>query len=78
MNEENDQSGAQVYAENRKDQLKDHVFAMESDFGVFKPWGIAVTGSDRATAILHQIGERFLSGFGSGNVTTRGKQEDRL
>ncbi|RKP26938.1 hypothetical protein SYNPS1DRAFT_21411 [Syncephalis pseudoplumigaleata] len=69
VDEEQHQQGASTYFKNRKHEIKDHVFAMEADSGIFQPWGLKVAGTDRAQAILRQIGERFLGEMGSGNVT---------
>jgi carboxypeptidase Q len=76
VNEEMGGAGAKVYAENHLDELDKHIFALESDIGVFQPWGIAVKGSEKAVSTLTQIGESFLSVLGSGNVTTSSKWRD--
>ena len=38
------------------DQLKDHILAIESDAGVFKPKGFGFTGPDESLNILQDIG----------------------
>ncbi|KAI9595115.1 hypothetical protein BDF19DRAFT_476904 [Syncephalis fuscata] len=67
--EETKQWGAHAYMNSHKKEIPNHVFALESDTGVFTPWGIIATGTDHSMAILHEVGERFLSGVGGGNVS---------
>lgn len=55
-NEENGFRGATTYAENQGDQVANHVFAIESDEGTFRPHGFSFTGSDAALQILRQVG----------------------
>lgn len=55
-NEENGSRGATAYRDAHADELKNHVFAMESDGGVFKPTGIGFSGSDAAFAMAQEIG----------------------
>jgi carboxypeptidase Q len=55
-NEENGLRGAQKYHELAKEEgLENHVLAIESDRGVFKPIGFGFTGSAEALAILRSI-----------------------
>ncbi|MBA4150057.1 MAG: M20/M25/M40 family metallo-hydrolase [Verrucomicrobia bacterium] len=54
-NEENGLRGAREYREKYKADLKNHVLAIESDEGVFKPHGFAFTGTEKATATIRQI-----------------------
>jgi carboxypeptidase Q len=54
-NEENGGRGGLAYRDRYRDQLKDHVLALESDSGVFRPTGFGFTGNDRARATLRQI-----------------------
>ncbi|KAI8049088.1 hypothetical protein BDF22DRAFT_746485 [Syncephalis plumigaleata] len=68
--EEKTLSGEKAYHQAHKAEIKNHVFAIESDSGVFQPWGLQVESAEKTRAILQQIGERFLSELGSGNVTT--------
>ena len=44
-NEENGLRGGDAYRDNYFDVLDDHILAMESDAGVFKPSGFGFTGS---------------------------------
>ena len=65
--EENGGPGGPEYARMHADE--DHVLAMESDGGVFKPSGFGFTGSDTAFDIITEIGtllERTESGRISG------------
>ncbi|CAN5894765.1 M28 family metallopeptidase [soil metagenome] len=55
-NEENGLRGATAYRDQYRDQLHNHILAMESDAGVFKPFGFGFTGSDEAFAMVQEIG----------------------
>ncbi|MFQ5702768.1 MAG: M28 family metallopeptidase [Gemmatimonadales bacterium] len=55
-NEENGSRGAEGYRDAHSDELDRHVFAMESDGGVFKPSGIGFSGTDEAFAMARDIG----------------------
>jgi carboxypeptidase Q len=55
-NEENGLRGGNGYRDRHADELDQHVLAMESDGGVFKPTGFGFTGSDEAYAIVSEIG----------------------
>jgi carboxypeptidase Q len=48
---------------------------MESDNGVFRPYGIAFAGSDAGRAIIEQIAP-FLRRIGADSVTAGGTQAD--
>jgi carboxypeptidase Q len=54
-NEENGGRGGQGYRDAHKNELADHVLAVESDGGVFRPTGFGFTGSPQARAILKEI-----------------------
>ena len=54
-NEENGGRGGAAYRDAHEAELGDHVLAIESDGGVFKPLGFGFTGSDRARAIVTEI-----------------------
>ena len=54
-NEENGLRGGQQYAKNQGDKSNNHVLAIESDGGVFKPSGFGFTGSDAARAMVTDI-----------------------
>jgi carboxypeptidase Q len=54
-NEENGSRGGNGYRDQHLDEIDDHVLAMESDGGVFKPAGFGFTGSDAARAMVEDI-----------------------
>jgi carboxypeptidase Q len=53
--EESGGEGGDAYAATHAAELPKHVFALESDNGVFRPYGLAVVTSDSATAMLRRI-----------------------
>jgi carboxypeptidase Q len=55
-NEENGLRGAAAYAERYAAAASDHVFALESDLGVFAPAALGFSGSMAARAMIGQIG----------------------
>jgi len=55
-NEENGLRGAAAYAEKHGATAADHVFALESDSGVFAPAALGFSGSAAARAVMLQIG----------------------
>ena len=54
-NEENGGRGGAAYRATHADEVSHHQFALESDEGVFRPWGIAMVGNDSALAMLKRI-----------------------
>ncbi len=54
-NEENGLRGGNAYRDAHIDELDDHILAMESDGGVFKPSGFGFSGSDEAFAMISDI-----------------------
>lgn len=66
-NEENGSNGAKAYRKAHDAELADHVLAIESDSGVFKPSGFGFTGSDKAMPHLKEIGG-LLSSIGATNL----------
>jgi len=74
-NEENGLRGGNAYKDAHMDELDDHILAMESDGGVFKPSGFGFTGSDKAMAILQDIGT-LLYPIDSGKITKGGGGAD--
>ena len=54
-NEENGGRGGQAYRDAHRAEVDNHVLAIESDGGVFKPRGFSFTGSDAAVDMLKQI-----------------------
>ena len=54
-NEENGLRGATAYAEKYAADARNHVFALESDSGVFDPASLGFTGSARARSVIRDI-----------------------
>jgi len=75
VNEENGTRGGEAYRDAHRAQLADHVLAIESDGGVFRPSGFGFTGSDSALAIVRQIGG-LLRRIGADTVTNGGGGTD--
>ncbi|OZJ06104.1 hypothetical protein BZG36_00986 [Bifiguratus adelaidae] len=81
-NEENGLAGAYAYRQALDDKaLQNHIFAIESDTGVFKPWGLSFQSAStdqrtiaKQTAYLTRMGEhvkrRMPDGYHGGHVTT--------
>lgn len=67
-NEENGLQGANGYRDQHRDAVGRHVMAMESDGGVFQPFGVNFVGSDAASRIVTQVGE-LLKPIGANRVT---------
>jgi carboxypeptidase Q len=74
-NEENGLRGANAYAERYAPSATDHVFALESDLGVFAPAALGFTGSQAARAVMGQIGV-LLEPLGLSQITTGGGGAD--
>ena len=74
-NEENGLRGANAYRDQHRDDLGDHILAVESDAGVFKPLGFGFSGSDEAFAIMQQIGS-LLDRIGAGEIRRGGGGAD--
>jgi carboxypeptidase Q len=56
-NEENGVNGAKTYRQTHAAAMPNHVLALESDSGVFKPTGFGFAGSERAMPYLREIGQ---------------------
>jgi carboxypeptidase Q len=74
-NEENGLRGATAYRDRHRAQVQDHVLAIESDAGVFKPTGFGFTGPDSAYALVRQVGS-LLERIDAGSVTRGGGGAD--
>ena len=74
-NEENGLRGGNAYRDAHIDELDDHILAMESDSGVFKPSGFGFTGSDAAYEIISEIGA-LLDRIEAGTITQGGGGAD--
>ena len=72
-NEESGTRGGRAYRATHAADVEKHVFALESDNGVFRPYGIAVVGTDSAMAMLRRIAP-LLQRIGADSVT-RGEGE---
>ena len=55
VNEENGVRGGTGYRDTHLDELDDHILAIESDGGVFKPTALGFSGSDEAFEVLTGI-----------------------
>ena len=77
MNEENGLGGATAYYEAHKEQMDDHVFALESDSGAFTPRGFQTDARPQALRVLREIvtlfegtgGDRMVVGGGGADVS---------
>jgi carboxypeptidase Q len=74
-NEENGLRGALAYRDAHRDEIANHILAIESDGGVFKPLGFGFTGSDDAFRIMKEIGT-LLDRIDAGAVTRGGGGAD--
>ncbi len=74
-NEENGLRGALAYRDAHRHELDDHVLAIESDAGVFKPSGFGFSGSPDAYALVQEVG-RLLERIEAGAVTRGGGGAD--
>ncbi len=74
-NEENGLRGGTAYRDAHADALEDHLLAIESDGGVFRPSGMGFTGSAKALEILQAIGT-LLEPIGAGTMTDGGGGAD--
>ncbi|KAJ1944562.1 hypothetical protein GGF37_002133 [Kickxella alabastrina] len=69
-NEETLQRGARAYFEKHREEIHLHKFAIESDIGVFEPWGLTVQADKAMTTNLRNYGVDLIKILGAGNVTT--------
>ena len=74
-NEENGTRGGLAYRAAHAADVTKHVFALESDNGVFKPFGIAAVASDSALAMLRRIAP-LLARIGADKVIRGGGEAD--
>lgn len=75
-NEENGFRGANAYAARYSAGREVHVFALESDSGVFAPASLGLSGSQAARTIVSQIVSSLLSPLGFGEVGPTGGGAD--
>ena len=74
-NEENGLRGGNAYRDAHIDELDNHILAIESDGGVFKPSGFGFSGSDEAFNMITDIGKLLLP-IESGKITKGGGGAD--
>ncbi|MFL5606838.1 MAG: M20/M25/M40 family metallo-hydrolase, partial [Gemmatimonadaceae bacterium] len=74
-NEENGTRGGRGYRDAHAADVDKHVFAMESDNGVFRQFGIAAVGTDSALAMLRRIAP-LLARIGADSVSRGGGEAD--
>ena len=74
-NEENGIDGGNAYRKTHDAEVAKHVFAMESDNGVFRPYGIAAVGTDSALAMLRRIAP-LLTRIGADSVSRGAGEAD--
>ena len=74
-NEENGLRGANAYRDAHLAELANHVLAIETDGGVFRPLGFGLGGSDSALAVARNVA-RLLKRIGSDSVASGGGGAD--
>ncbi len=74
-NEENGLRGGRAYRDTHESELDNHILAMESDNGVFKPLGFGFTGSDGARATVKEIA-KFLESIKADSIKEGGAAAD--
>lgn len=75
-NEENGLRGGLAYRDQHRAELANHVLALESDGGVFRPRGFGFTGNDKARATVTEIAkllapiaaDRIVAGGGGADI----------
>ncbi|MFN9922215.1 MAG: M20/M25/M40 family metallo-hydrolase [Acidobacteriota bacterium] len=75
-NEENGTRGGLAYRDQNKEQLKNHVIAIEMDGGAERPLGLGVTGGGEVALKQMQAIGRLLQPIGAGMVTAGGGGTD--
>jgi carboxypeptidase Q len=74
-NEENGLRGGRAYRDAHAAELDDHVLALQSDSGVFRPSGFGFTGGDEARAALEEIAT-LLEPLGAATIGPNGGGAD--
>ena len=74
-NEENGTRGGLAYRDVQRQYADNHILAIESDAGVFKPEGFGFSGTEEAFRIVQQVG-KLLERIGAGNITRGGGGAD--
>ena len=74
-NEENGSRGATGYRDAHRAEIDKHVMAMESDNGVFKPFGLGITAGEGGQAMAADIAS-LLKSFGADSTSDGGVDAD--
>ena len=74
-NEENGLAGGNSYRDTHRAELPNHVLALESDSGVFRPDGFGFTGTDAARRTLSEIAT-LLKPLGADKIAPQGGGAD--
>ncbi len=74
-NEENGLRGADAYRDTHLSEVENHVLALETDSGIFKPEGFGFTGRPDAYVIVREIG-KLLEPIGAGDIRRGGGGAD--
>ena len=74
-NEENGSRGANGYRDAHRAEVDKHVMAMESDNGVFKPYGLGITAGEGGRAMAADIAS-LLKSFGADSTSDGGADAD--
>jgi carboxypeptidase Q len=74
-NEENGSRGATGYRDAHRAEMDKHVMAMESDNGVFKPFGIGITAGEGGREMAAEIAS-LLKSFGADSTAIGGTDAD--
>lgn len=74
-NEENGLRGGNGYRDAHREELDNHILAIESDAGVFKPEGFGFSGSPEALSIIREIAQ-LLQPIGAGEIKEKGGGAD--
>ncbi|KAJ2025579.1 hypothetical protein GGI06_000529 [Coemansia sp. S85] len=69
-NEETLQRGAKAYFRQHEHEIRNHKFAIESDIGVFEPWGLTVKADPIMVTNLKNYGADLIKILGAGNITS--------
>lgn len=75
-NEENGLRGAKAYRRLHDLEVKNHVLAIESDYGTFHPTGYSFTGKESAVAVLGQVVNLLKDSIGPMEIRTPGGGAD--
>ena len=74
-NEENGSRGAVGYRDAHRAEIDKHVMAMESDNGVFKPYGLGITAGEGGREMAAQIAS-LMKSFGADSTSIGGTDAD--